>query len=156
GFPHMGSQIFLTHPLPLPPMHAHRYESWRIAGECIGVELPAPKELAWQSDGKKPILVHTGARLPARVWPLERYRQMVERLRQNNYSVKVVCDPDQEVWWRMSGETSLASPRTVSELITLINGAGVFVGNCSAPGHISAVSGVPTFTIFGPSLPEWF
>jgi heptosyltransferase-2 len=32
----------------------------------------------------------------------------------------------------------------------------VLIGNDSGPGHLAAFCGVPTFTIFGPQLPEWF
>jgi ADP-heptose:LPS heptosyltransferase len=38
----------------------------------------------------------------------------------------------------------------------LTDRAGVFIGNDSGPGHIAALCGVPTFTIFGPQLPEWW
>jgi ADP-heptose:LPS heptosyltransferase len=41
-------------------------------------------------------------------------------------------------------------------LFTLVDRAGVFIGNDSGPAHLSALCGVPTFTIFGPQLPEWF
>jgi heptosyltransferase-2 len=37
-----------------------------------------------------------------------------------------------------------------------VDRAGIFIGNCSGPGHLAAICGVPTFTIYGPSLPEWF
>jgi hypothetical protein len=38
----------------------------------------------------------------------------------------------------------------------LIDRAGAFIGNDSGPGHLAAFCGVPTFTLFGPQLPEWF
>jgi heptosyltransferase-2 len=38
----------------------------------------------------------------------------------------------------------------------LLERAGAFIGNDSGPGHVAAFCGVPTFTIFGPQLPEWF
>jgi heptosyltransferase-2 len=34
--------------------------------------------------------------------------------------------------------------------------AGAFIGNCSGPGHLAAISGAPTFTLYGPSMHEWF
>src|SRR6185295_5902104 len=49
-----------------------------------------------------------------------------------------------------------ATPVTVTELVGLLDNAGVFIGNDSGPGHLAAFCGVPTFTIFGPQLPEWF
>ena len=59
-------------------------------------------------------------------------------------------------WWLAAGETNLATPRTVAELFSLVDRAGVFIGNDSGPGHLAAFSGVPTFTLFGPQVPEWF
>lgn len=47
-------------------------------------------------------------------------------------------------------------PRSVTELLAWLDEAGGFVGNDSGPGHLAALCGVPTFTIFGPQLPQWF
>src|SRR5262249_17245166 len=93
---------------------------------------------------------------PVRVWSLERYRTIVERFRSRKYRVQVACDPDQREWWLQAGEKGVATPRTVTELLTLLDKAAVFVGNDSAPGHLASFTNVPTFTIFGPQLPEWF
>src|SRR5262249_36536277 len=46
--------------------------------------------------------------------------------------------------------------RTIDELVSLLQSAGAFIGNDSGPGHLAALIGVPTFTLFGPQLPEWF
>ena len=101
-------------------------------------------------------MVHTGAGQSVRVWPLDRYRKLVGKLRKHNYQVRVVCDPDQKVWWRLAGEGDAPAPRTVSELLGLLERARLFIGNDSGPGHLATLCGVPTFTIFGPQLPEWF
>jgi heptosyltransferase-2 len=37
-----------------------------------------------------------------------------------------------------------------------VDRAGALVGNDSGPGHLAAFCGVPTFTLFGPQMPEWF
>ena len=158
GFPRMGSRYFLTRPLTPPEPEAHRYEHWRIAAESFGIALPSRKQ--WAPPplhvGRATVLVHSGARLPARVWPLAHWRSLTERLRTNSFKVQVASDVDQFDWWRQSGETSAVCPRTVTELLSLIDQAGVFIGNCSGPGHLAAISGVPTFTVYGPSLPDWF
>jgi heptosyltransferase-2 len=123
----------------------------------LGFELPARENLALshvRKDGE--VLVHTGAGQPVRVWPLDRYRGLVDRLRKAGYRVQVACDPDQEKWWAGIGERQLAAPRTVGGLLELVDRAAAFVGNDSGPGHLAAFCGVPTFTIFGPQLPEWF
>jgi len=159
GFPRLGSRIFLTHPLVRPDVEAHRYEYWRALGKALGLELPPRKNMAIfpaGCAGERQILVHSGAAQPVRVWPLENYRQLIARLRQKQFHVQVACDPNQRDWWLQNGESNVATPRNVTELITLVDQARGFIGNDSGPGHLAAFAGVPTFTLFGPQLPEWF
>jgi heptosyltransferase-2 len=157
GFPRWGSQTNLALPLARPDLQAHRYESWRVMARALGFELSPREALALPHlHPAGEILVHSGAGQPVRVWPLERYRNLIDRLRQKNYRVQVACDPDQHDWWVKAGETNLATPRSVSELFELADRAGAFIGNDSGPGHLAAFWGVPTFTLFGPQLPEWF
>lgn len=156
GFPRLGSQRWLTRPLARPEPAAHRLESWRTVGAALGLGLP-PRENLFVSPVPRPavVLVHTGARLPLRVWPLENFREVVSRLRAQGAAVRVACDPDQLGWWRAGGEDA-ACPRTIAELLALIDGSGIFLGNDSGPGHLAAACGRPTFTWFGPQLSEWF
>jgi heptosyltransferase-2 len=157
GFPRLGSRLFLTQPVPRPEPQEHRYESWRVAGNAMGIGLPPRDRIAAPvSTTRRLVLIHSGAGQPVRVWPLERYRQLAVRLREQAFSVQVACDPDQRDWWLQVGEANVATPATMTELIALIDGAGAFVGNDSGPGHLAAFCGVPTFTFFGPQLPEWF
>jgi heptosyltransferase-2 len=157
GFPRLGSGMFLTKSLRRAAPGAHRYENWRVLAQSLGLELPALQEISVPEISRpQQILIHSGAGQPVRVWPLERYRSVVGRLRNKKYSVQVACDPDQREWWLRAGEPDVATPHTVAELLALTDRAGVFIGNDSGPGHLAAFSGVPTFTIFGPQLPEWF
>jgi ADP-heptose:LPS heptosyltransferase len=157
GFPRMRSQLFLSESLTRPPAASHRYESWRVLAGALDFELPPreklPTPLRLQ---QREVLVHTGAGQPVRVWPLERYRGLVDRLRREGRDVQVACDPDQRDWWVQAGERGLSTPRTVSELLQLMDRAGVFIGNDSGPCHLAAFAGVPTFTLFGPQVPDWF
>lgn len=157
GFPRVNSQMFLTRPLARPAPASHRYEYWRTLGGALGLELPA-REKVFSSElppGRE-VLIHSGAGQPVRIWPLERYHRLMVRLREKGHSVQIACDPDQRNWWLQAGETGVATPQTVTELITLIDRAGAFIGNDSGPGHLAALAGVPSFTLFGPQLPEWF
>jgi ADP-heptose:LPS heptosyltransferase len=157
GFPRLGSDLFLTRPIPRPHPESHSYESWRAVGKALGVELPQRDQLAPPPPTReKTILIHSGARLPVRVWPLENWRKLAARFRQKNYTVQIACDPEQENWWKQNGEAGVRTPTTVTELIELTDHAGALIGNDSGPGHLAALCGVPTFTIFGPQLPEWF
>ena len=157
GFSRMQSRIFLTHPQVKPAPREHRYEYWRVLGRAL--DLPLPERAAIPMAPRPPdgaVLVHSGAGQPVRVWPLERYRRLVAHLRAQNHRVLVACDADQRAWWLQAGESRVVTPGSVNELLALLDQAGAFIGNDSGPGHLAAFCGVPTFTLFGPQLPEWF
>jgi ADP-heptose:LPS heptosyltransferase len=157
GFPRLWSQMLLTHPQVKPAPRDHRYEYWRVLGRALDLTLPKLGSFALPATRRHgDVLIHTGAGQPIRVWPLERYQSLIARLRARHYQVAVACDPDQREWWLRAGETQVAMPNTVNELLSLIDRAGVFIGNDSGPGHLAAYCGVPTFSFFGPQLPEWF
>jgi ADP-heptose:LPS heptosyltransferase len=157
GFPRLRSRVLLTQPLARPEPQAHRYEFWLAIARALNVQLPPRDKISLPAArGRETVLIHTGAGLPVRVWPLERYQRLAARLRQEKIQTQITCDPDQRAWWLRAGETNVATPATVTELQALIEQAGVFIGNDSGPGHLAAFCGVPTFTIFGPQLPEWF
>ncbi len=157
GFPFLRGHFFLTHPVVHPDPEAHRYESWRAVAHALDIELPLREKIPIPAVPRRGIvLIHSGAGQPIRVWPLENCRGLAMRLRKKNIPVQIACDPDQRGWWLRAGENSVATPATVTELIALTDRAGAFIGNDSGPGHLAAFCGVPTFTLFGPQLPEWF
>jgi heptosyltransferase-2 len=158
GFPRMGSKIFLTRSLDRPDPAAHRYECWRLLGNSLGLDLPARENISLSTGAaaRETILIHTGAKQPVRVWPLEHYRSLAARLRKSNHRVQIACNPDQRDWWLKAGEQNVLVPQTVLELLATVDRAAAFIGNDSGPGHLAAMVGVPTFTLFGPQLPEWF
>jgi len=157
GFPRLRSQLLLTHPQEKPAPGDHRYEYWRVLGRALGLNLPGLKSIALPARRHEgDVLIHTGAGQPVRVWPLERYQALIARLRAAKNTVTVACDPEQRDWWLRAGETGVVTPKTVKEVLGLIDQARVFIGNDSGPGHLAALCGVPTFTLFGPQLPEWF
>jgi ADP-heptose:LPS heptosyltransferase len=156
GFPRLKSGHYLTHELTRPDPLAHRNEYWREAGRALGLQLPAREDIVPPARAPSAaVLIHSGARLPARVWPLENYQRLAARLRGKKITVQIACDPDQLGWWQRQGEPA-ACPRNVGELFGLVDRAGIFIGNCSGPGHLAAICGVPTFTVYGPSLHEWW
>jgi ADP-heptose:LPS heptosyltransferase len=157
GFQRVGSRVFLSAAVARPEPRTHRYESWRVMGAALGFTLPPLQRLSLpRRRASGDILIHTGAGQPVRVWPLERYRNLANRLRANDFSVRVACDPDQRIWWQNAGERAVSTPQTVRELMDEVDRAAIFIGNDSGPGHLAAFCGLPTFTIFGPQLPEWW
>lgn len=155
GFPRLCSGVFLTESLTPPAPGAHRYDNWRALARHLGMDLPSREHMASPIRRTDTILIHTGAAQQVRVWPLERFQILLDHLRQRHYSVQIVCDAAQSEWWSAHGE-AVRVPASLAELMALIDGAGLFVGNDSGPGHLAAMMGVPTFTIFGNNLPSLF
>jgi ADP-heptose:LPS heptosyltransferase len=136
GFPRLGSGLLLTGPLARPA-RPHRTEYWRTLADKLGFALPSA---ATRPPGGRRIVIHTGAGRPTRLWPRKRFAEIAVRLRTAGWDVQLLDD-------------SLAD---LDRLLDLLADTGYFIGNDSGPGHLAALSGVPTFTIFGPQLPELF
>ncbi len=107
------------------------------------------------------IIIHPKARLPLKEWPLERYIELAARLLRN-YQIKIILTglPKDWIYLQKFREISeqhclnLAGKLDIRKLAALYQQAKLFIGNDSAPGHIAAATGVPTLSIFGPSLPQ--
>lgn len=136
--------------------HIHRPEAWARLAQSLhlpAVSLAQPRRSpAWP----RRIVLHSGASQPIRVWPLERYAELLRRLRHGGWDPVVLCDGEQLSTWQRLGEPGARAPASMDELIDAVAAAGAFFGNDSGPGHIAALCGVPTFTIFGPQVPELF
>ena len=155
GFPRIGSAVFLSKVLERLP-GTHRYEYWRKLGHQLGLEMPDRNERSVQKPRGNTIIVHTGGSQPSKIWPLRNFKSLSKRIKEENFDVKIICDPRQRDWWLAEGETDVVTPKDVSDLITYFDSATAFIGNDSGPGHVAAMCGVPTLTIFGPSFPEEF
>lgn len=156
GFRAAGSSLLLSQSLPQPPPDSHRYEHWRALAQVLDLDVAPRDAIVMPPVRKGCILVHTGAAQRVRVWPMERFRNVVQRLRAQGFLVQVACDPNQRDWWLAAGEAGVATPRTITELLQLSDRAAVLIGNDSGPGHLAAFNGLPTYTIFGSQLPERF
>ncbi len=137
GFPRAGSTLLLSDPLP-HPARRHRAEYWRSLAAHLGWEID-PQENGASRTGKH-VVIHTGAGRPVREWPCERFDAVAAQLRAAGWQVTVLDD----------------SSSDLASLIDTLDTADRFIGNDSGPGHLAALLGVPTFTIFGPQLPELF
>ena len=155
GFSRLGSRLFLTRSLPRLAPEAHRYESWRRLAEALEIPMPPGRPALPTVRNRRMILVHTGAGQPTRVWPLERFHNIVNRLRLAGFPIQIACDANQLGWWQARGEEARC-PASLTELFGVLDLAGLYLGNDSGPGHLAALSGVPTFTVFGNQFPSRF
>ena len=170
GFPERGSGAFLTEPVRRTAPKQHKVEDWRDLGKALNLEASlAPGPLlqhtryrsarieAALSGISRPILcLHPGARIPVRRWPEENFAEIVQRLREFEFHLILIPDPD--------GYGSLLAPLadqvltslSIAELVDVLGRADLVLCNDSAPGHIAAACGRPAIVLFGPTDPDWF
>jgi ADP-heptose:LPS heptosyltransferase len=135
GYQRAGSGWLLNQ--SLVPAGPHRADYWTGLAQALGwkIEPPAPRP----RKGRR-IALHPGAGNTVREWPLGRFAQLAENLTCDGWEVRWL-DP---------------KSRDLAHLIQSLDECDRFIGNDSGPGHLAALLGIPTFTIFGPQLPERF
>ncbi len=98
---------------------------------------------------------------PAKVWPRERFTALALRLREQTglRTVTVGSEREREYLGGITeaddGALNLAGRSGIGDLMSILRGADLIVGNDSGPVHISAAMGIPTVSIFGSTSPEW-
>lgn len=127
--------------------------NWRIARAKFALPetMPAPDLAAFGSDASGAIVIHSGASREYQRWPLRNYIDLANRLAKTH-----------EVRWIVQGnETGLdnavqrVKTESLDELVRVIAGAKLFVGNNSGPMHIACACGTPGVIMIGPSSPRW-
>ena len=136
GFPRAGSSAFLNLRLS-PPASPHRAAAWTALAEQFGWSVASAASAP--RPGKK-IVIHTGAAQPTRTWPRERFEAIASRLQTQGWQVTMLDE--------QAGK--------LDALLDALAPADRFIGNDSGPGHLAALLGVPTFSIFGAQLPARF
>ena len=110
--------------------------------------------------GEKMVALHPGASCPSKIWPVERFALVADRLaEQFKIKVVVVSGPDNVDIGRnllkllhcpyidATGKT------TVSQLASLLRRCCLFISNDSGPVHIATAVGAPVVAIFGRNQP---
>jgi ADP-heptose:LPS heptosyltransferase len=136
GYARAGSGLLLNQSVP-PPPQAHRAAHWQALAARLGWQMEAP---ALPPRTGRHVVIHTGAGHAVREWPRERFEALAAHMRNEGWRVTLLDN----------------SLRDLDALLNTLATADRFIGNDSGPGHLAALSGVPTFTLFGPQLPALF
>ena len=110
---------------------------------------------------EKPIAgINPGAGFPTKLWSIERYAQLADRLTEElGFSVLLTWGPGEEEMVRniadsMKQQSWIAPATTIAESIGLYKKLSLFVGSDSGPFHICWALGVPTVSVWGPTDPN--
>jgi len=102
------------------------------------------------------IAVHPSATCPSKRWPLERFAELCDKLKEKyNLKILVVAGPkDTDLAQKLINmmkekAINLAGRLSLGELAYLLKRCRLFISNDSGPVHISSAVGTPVISIFG-------
>lgn len=119
----------------------------------------AVRGLGYPRAPRGPIVLHPGAGSAAKCWPVERFLELTRRLKADGVDVEVLLGEVELERWPASqvkafGDSAVVrTPATLTLLLECLARASAYIGNDSGPGHLAAILGVPTVSIFGPRDP---
>jgi ADP-heptose:LPS heptosyltransferase len=151
--PHVRLNFLLQHReamLDGEPVACH---NWRIASSQFDLPapMPPPDLSAFGSDESGAIVIHAGASRDYQRWPLRHFVELANRL----------AETDAVRWIDQGGEAGLSDAvqrvktGTLDDMVRVIAGAKLMVGNNSGPMHIASACGTPAVILTGPSSPRW-
>jgi ADP-heptose:LPS heptosyltransferase len=115
--------------------------------------------LATRKPAAKRLTIHPGSGSPAKCWAAEHFLELCRRFRADGCDVRVLLGEVERERWpaalrgSFTDVADLHQPETYIDLFNHLMEAELFLGNDSGPGHLAAILGVPTFTLFGPTDP---
>ena len=107
-------------------------------------------------------MVHPGASVALKRWPVERWATIADRLVVDGWSVAVAAGPGEGALAQDISRTAdttianLGEIGSIGVLAGLFEGATVALGMDSAPMHVATAVGTPTIRLFGPGNEVFF
>lgn len=123
----------------------------------------------WQQNGLPPlnsikkqisnmILINPTASIREKAWPVERFRELAMRLQKHypNFTIHIVGSPKETEWLQevAQKEFAIVQPRSIRDLIEVVQGASLLIANTSSMQFISACTQTKTLTIIGAASPK--
>jgi ADP-heptose:LPS heptosyltransferase len=102
------------------------------------------------------IVLHPGASVPARAWPVSRCAEAVEALADAGHRVLVTGGPgERELTAAVAGTrgVDLGGETTLPEMAALLAAAAAVVVGNTGPAHLAAAVGTPVVSLFSPVVP---
>jgi ADP-heptose:LPS heptosyltransferase len=117
----------------------------------------ARRLLPERDDGRAYIGIAPGASLPHKLWPLDRFLTLAERLEAAGFAPVILLGPLEQGWTAdiraRLPQVALPLPPDASPLLTIAvcTRLAAAVANDSGQGHLLAAAGVPLVSLFGPT-----
>lgn len=110
--------------------------------------------------GKKWIFLFPGSVWATKMWTENGFAETGRVLQSRNHQVFIMGGPGEEelaqnIQRRIPGSINLVGKTSVYESCLLLTKASLMIGNDSAATHLACAAGVPTVTLFGPTVLEF-
>jgi ADP-heptose:LPS heptosyltransferase len=102
-------------------------------------------------------VMHPGSGGMNKIWPLERFAEVSQKLVEGLHVVVSVGPADEHITSEIKHllpDIQIVASQTLPQLANLLKGASLYIGNDSGPTHIAAATGTTTVAIFGPTDPR--
>lgn len=150
---HVRLNALLQQRIAMEETEAVASHNWRIARSKFELPevMPAPDLSAFGSDASGAIVIHAGASREYQRWPMKNFVELANRLAKTQ-AVRWITQADDA---GLSDAVQRVKTKSLDELVRLIAGAKLFVGNNSGPIHIASACSTPGVILIGPSSPRW-
>ncbi|MGA1839390.1 MAG: glycosyltransferase family 9 protein [bacterium] len=107
----------------------------------------------------KIIVINPNARWPSKIWPWDRYRELIKELCFRNYEVILIGSAGEKARMDLTfgglGDRvhNFAGKTTIKSLAALLKKVDCMITNDSGPMHLAVAVGLPVIALFGPSNP---
>ena len=178
GYTGWGGSFFLTHPVKDDRARRVRHEvvsALEVVGRVGCVTSDVSLEVSLTPDGDKEagdflqkhglgsgdpfIVMHPGSRQDYIRWHSERFAQVADAIAQE-FGVKIILTAGaretqlvERVKSLMEQEAICAARLSLTGIVSLLNRAKLYIGNCTGPMHIASALGVPVVAIIGTMHP---
>ena len=151
--PHVRLNFLIPYRVGVNESFSVAAHNWLIAGSKFELPevMPAPDLSAFGRDASGAIVIHAGASREYQRWPLKHFVELANRLAET-HAVRWIVQGDEV---GLSPEVQRVKTDSLDELVRVIAGAKLFVGNNSGPMHIAAACSTPGVILIGPSSPRW-
>ena len=102
------------------------------------------------------VVMHPGASVPAREWPVQHCAAAVRALTTAGYRVLVTGSTrEQQLTAQVAGDTGvdLGGCTDLPTLAAVLDGASVVIAGNTGPAHLAAAVGTPVVSLFAPVVP---
>lgn len=136
--------------------HLPAGDDGRLLVDVPGTAGRLPVEL-W---GRRFVVVHPGASVPARRWPADAFRRLVEQLARRGIGVAVTgSEPERSLTAFVAGDglpgvVDLGGRASLGGLAALLRDAAAAVVANTGPAHLAAAVGTPVVSLFAATVPS--